>query len=151
MGELSVRRNKNISVPRYQGTAKAEKQTAAAKTQPAPGRTAATVSETLRQLMARVDQAQRHVREGRRALQSGEASLAEVGDSLERMEELAKRSSGDEVVDRAALQDELERLRGEIDRVAQAGVKAGLFQDGDGLDGLDALVDAVMDGLSAKQ
>lgn len=151
MGELSVRRNKNISVPRYQGAAKAGKQAAAAKTQPAPGRTAATVSETLRQLMARVDQAQRHVREGRRALQSGEASLAEVGDSLERMEQLAKRSSGDEVVDRAALQDELERLRGEIDRVAQAGVKAGLFQDGDGLDGLDALVDAVMDGLSAKQ
>ena len=71
--------------------------------------------------------------------------------SLERMEELAKRSSGDGAVDRAALQDELERLRGEIDRVAQAGVKAGLFQDGDGLDGLDALVDAVMDGLSAKQ
>ena len=33
MGELSVRRNKNISVPRYQGAAKAEKQTAAAKTQ----------------------------------------------------------------------------------------------------------------------
>lgn len=151
MGELSIRRNKNISVPRYQGTAKAEKQSAATKTQQAPGRTADTVSETLRRLMTQVSQTERHAREGRRTLQTGEAALAEVGDSLERMEKLAQRSAGEGDQDRAALQGELERLRGEIDRVARQGVKAGLFQDGDGLDGLEALVDAVMDGLSARQ
>ena len=151
MGELSIRRNKSISVPRYQGTAKAEKQSAATKTQQAPGRAADTVSETLRRLMTQVSQTERHVREGRRTLQTGEAALAEVGDSLERMEELAQRSAGEGDQDRAALQGELERLRGEIDRVARQGVEAGLFQDGDGLDGLEALVDAVMDGLSARQ
>ena len=151
MGELSIRRNKNISVPRYQGTAKAEKQSGAAKAQQVPGRAADTVSETLRRLMTQVSQVDRHVREGRRTLQTGEAALAEVGDSLERMEELAQRSAGEGTQNRAALQDELERLRGEIDRVARQGVEAGLFQDGDGLDGLEALVDAVMDGLSARQ
>ena len=66
------------------------------------------------------------------------------------MEELAQRSADGGQLDRNALQKELDRLRGEIDRVAQQGVKAGLFQDGDGIDGLDALVDAVMEGLSAK-
>ena len=151
MGELSIRRNRNISVPRYQGTGKAEKQSASAKVPQGPGRTAATVSDTLRQLMSRVSQVERHIREGRRTLQSGEAALAEVQDGLGKMEELAQRSADGGELDRAALQEELDRLRGEIDRVARQGVKAGLFQDGDGMDGLDALVDAVMDGLSAKE
>lgn len=150
MGELSIRRNRNVSVPRYQGTGKAEKQSASAKVQQGPSRTAATVSDTLRQLMTRVNQAERHIREGRRTLQSGEAALAEVQDGLGKMEELAQRSADGGQLDRDALQKELDRLRGEIDRVAQQGVKAGLFQDGDGIDGLDALVDAVMEGLSAK-
>ena len=151
MGELSIRRNRNISVPRYQGTGKAEKQSASANVPQGPGRTAATVSDTLRQLMSRVSQVERHIREGRRTLQSGEAALAEVQDGLGKMEELAQRSADEGELDRAALQEELDRLRGEIDRVARQGVKAGLFQDGDGMDGLDALVDAVMDGLSAKE
>ena len=152
MGELSIRRNRMTTVPKYQGTAKTEKQAAAGQTQrAASGRAADSVSETLRQLMSRVDQAGRQTREGRRALQSGEAALAEVEDNLGRMEELAQEAAGDGPVDRDALQQSLERLRGEISRIAQAGIKAGMFQDGDGLDGLDALVDAVMDGLSARQ
>ena len=53
MGELSIRRNRNISVPRYQGTGKAEKQSASAKVPQGPGRTAATVSDTLRQQIGR--------------------------------------------------------------------------------------------------
>ena len=151
MGELSIRRNRNISVPRYQGTGKAEKQSAPAKVPQGPGRTAATVSDTLRQLMSRVSQVERHIREGRRTLQSGEAALAEVQDGLGKMEELAQRSADGGELDRAALQEELDRLRGEIDRVARQGVKAGLFQDGEAGDGLDALVDAVIDGLDARQ
>ena len=153
MGELSVRRNRELAVSRYQGMNKAEKQSAASRTRQAagPSRAAATVSETLRQLMTRVTQAGRQAQEDRRTLQSGDAALAEVEDNLGRMEELARQAAGDNLVDRAALQAELEQLRGEIDRIAQRGVDAGLFQDGEAADGLDALVDAVIDGLSARQ
>lgn len=38
-----------------------------------------------------------------------------------------------------------------ISRISKAGIKAGLFQDGEGQDGLDAVVDAIMEGLSAKE
>lgn len=151
MGELSVRRNRNLAVPRYQGAGKAEKQAGVSQTRQTANRAAATVSETLRELMGRVSQAERHLREGRRTLQSGEAALAEVQDNLDGMEELARQAAGDGAVDRAALQESLELLREEIDRIAQDGVEAGLFQDGDAGDGLDALVDAVMEGLSARQ
>ncbi|MBD5083524.1 MAG: hypothetical protein HDT33_00240 [Clostridiales bacterium] len=153
MGELSVRRNRELAVSRYQGMNKTEKQTGTSQTQQAskPNRTAATVSETLRQLMTWVTQAGRQAREGRRTLQSGEAALAEVENNLGRMEELAREAAEDSGLDRAVLQAELEQLRGEIDRIAQNGVEAGLFQDGEAEEGLDALVDAVMDGLSARQ
>ncbi len=150
MGELSVRRNRELSVPRYQKTAKAEKQAGVEQTRQATGanKAAATVSDTLRQLMGRITQVGRQVREGRRTLQSGEAALAEVEDNLGRMEELARQAAQDGEVDRSALQEGLEKLRGEIDRIAQNGVREGLFQDGDGL---DVLVDAALDSLSAQQ
>ena len=153
MGELSIRRNRELASARYQRMDKAEKQAATGQIRRTAGanRAAATVSETLRQLMTRVTQTERQYREGRRTLQSGEAALAEVEDNLGRMEELARQAAGDGGLDRAALQAELEQLRGEIERIAQNGVEAGLFQDGEAGEGLDALVDAVMDGLSAKQ
>lgn len=153
MGELSIRRNRELASARYQRTDKTEKQAAVSQTRQtaSTNRAAATVSETLRQLMTRVTQTGRQAREGRRILQSGEAALAEVEDNLGRMEDLARQAAGASGLDRAALQAGLEQLRGEIDRIAQNGVKAGLFQDGEAGEGLDALVDAVMDGLSAKQ
>ena len=150
MGELSIRRNRELTVPRYQKAAKTEKQAGAEQIRQTAGanKAAATVSETLRQLMGRITQVGRQVREGRRTLQSGEAALAEVEDNLSRMEELARQAAQDGEVDRSALQEGLEKLRGEIDRIAQNGVREGLFQDGDGL---DALVDAALDSLSAQE
>ncbi len=152
MGELSVRRHRELAVGRCREAVKAEKPAAAGQTRPAvrAGGAAATVSETLRQLMGRVTQAGRQLQEGRRTLRAGEAALAEVEDSLGRMEELARQAAGDGAADRAALQAELERLREKIDQIAQNGVQAGLFQDGES-GGLDALVDAVMEGLSARR
>ena len=84
MGELSVRRNREMAVPKYQKSAKTEKQSGPEQARPAArsGRTSATVSETLRQLMGRITQAGRQAREDRRTLQSGEAALAEVEDNL---------------------------------------------------------------------
>ena len=154
MSELSIRRNRGLNAPRFEKaekTEKSEKQSGTAQVRLPAGRAAATVSQTLRQLMSRVDQAGRQAREGRRALRSGEAALAEMEDGLGRMEELARLSAGEGMVDRAALQKELELLRSEVERIAQDGVKAGLFQEGEEADGLDEIVDAVLDGLAAGQ
>ena len=77
MGELSVRRDRELAVRRFQGTSKTEKQAAAGQAKPAAvGGKAATVSETLERLMGRVTQAGRQAREGRRTLQSGEIGRA---------------------------------------------------------------------------
>ena len=154
MGELSVRRNRGLNLPRFEKaekTEKSEKQTGTARTRQTADRAAATVSQTLRQLMSRVDRTSRQVREGRSTLRSGEAALAEVEDRLGRMEELARLSAGENALDRAALQQELELLRSEVERIASDGVKAGLFQEGEEADGLDEIVDAVLEGLSAGQ
>ena len=156
MGELNVRRNGVFSIPRFQGTGKTEKQGSTNQTQQTQqaqrpsSQAAATISETLRQLMTRVNQLERHLREGRQTLQKGEAALAEVGDNLGKMESLAREAAGSGTVDRAALQAELNQLRGEIDRIAQEGIKAGFFQAGTG-ESTDALVDAILDSLNPPQ
>lgn len=154
MDELGIRRNRGLNVPRFEKTEKSEKTgkpSGTVQLRQSAGRTAVTVSQTLRLLMSQVDQAGSQVREGRRVLRSGEAALAEVEDNLGRMEELARRSAGEGLTDRAALQRELEVLRGEVERIAQNGVKAGLFQDGEADDGLEEIVDAVLDSLAAGQ
>lgn len=132
MDELAIRRNRGLSVPRYQGTGRAEKAAGGAQSKPAAQKTV-TVSETLRQLMSRVSQAESHTRESRRTLQKGESVLDEVQDSLERMAELARKASADGNPDRAALQEELNRLREGVDRMitAAAAGDTKLFVDGD--------------------
>ncbi|MCI8525544.1 MAG: hypothetical protein HFF17_06395 [Oscillospiraceae bacterium] len=151
MGELSVRRNRGFSVPRFQAADKTEKATASGPARRTAGPAADTVSETLRQLMGRVSQAERQVREGRRTLQAGEGALAETADLLARMESLAKEAAGESAPDRAGLQRLLEQLRGELERIVQCGVDAGLFDAGEDGGGLDALVDAVMDSLLTRR
>ena len=117
MGELNVRRNGILSIPRFQGTSKTEKQASTSQAQQTQGaqrptsQAAATVSATLRELMTRVDQLGRQLREGRQTLQKGEAALAEVGDNLGKMASLAQKAAGEGTVDRAALQAELEQDR----------------------------------------
>ena len=133
MGELTVRRERGITGPRYQAAEKTEKTAAAAKSQPAAKTAGATVSETLRRLMTHIGQAEAHTRESHRTLQVGEAVLAEVQSSLDRMAELAKQAAGGGQADRAALQGELERLAREIDRMTGSAFAGDvrLFLDGD--------------------
>ena len=154
MSELVIRRNRGLNVPLLEKTEKTERagrQSGTVQVRQPAGRAAATVSQTLRQLMSRMDQTGRQVREGRSTLRSGEAALAEVEDKLSRMEELARRSAGEGLIDRDALQKELELLRGEVERIARDGVKAGLFREEEGADGPDEIVDEVLDGLAAGQ
>lgn len=131
MGELTVRRNRSVTAPRYQAAEKTEKAAGAARSRPAAGTPGFRVSETLRELMSRVGRAEDQTRESHRTLQEGEAVLAEVRDCLDRIAELAEKAASGEPA--GALQAELERLRGEIDRMA-GGAEAGgkrLFLDGE--------------------
>lgn len=151
MSEFTIRRNRETAVPRYQAAEKAEKpeKTAGAtQSRQASRATGFTISETLRQLMS--SQVESRSRESRRTLQMGEAVLAEVQEKLERIGELAKESTGGENPDRAALQKELEQLRGEIDRLMSRAVAGGaqLFLDGDPGDGADALLYAALSDAS---
>lgn len=153
MERLSVRRARIDTVNRYQAAGKTEKSSGTNKTeQAAAARTSQgkdVVSGTLEKLMGRLDRVGQQVREGRQTLRSGEAALAEVEDTLGRMEELAHQAAASGPVDRAALQGELERLRAEVDRIVQGGIREGLFQDGAEI-GAEAL-DALLAGLEAQQ
>lgn len=133
MGELAIRRNRNISVSRYQGTGKTEKAAGSTQSRKAAGTAGFTISETLQELMSRVSRVEGRSRESRRALQTGEAALDEVQDSLDRMADLARKSAAGGEADRAALQKELEQLRESIERVISRATAGGvsLFQDGE--------------------
>lgn len=133
MGELAIRRERGVSGPRYQAAEKMEKTAAAGESRPAAKAPGATVSKTLQWLMTKIGQAENYTRESHRTLQVGEGVLAEVQDRLERMGELIRRAAGNGRADRAALQAELERLAGEIDRMTSEALAGGtrLFLDED--------------------
>ncbi len=127
MGELTIRRNRENAVNRYQGTAKAEKAAAGAQSRPVSGQMEAAAPETLRRRTAEVDQTERQVRESLQTLQTGEAVLDEVQDCLERMARLAGRAAGETAEGRAALQEELDGLREGLDRIIRSA--GALFSD----------------------
>ena len=157
MGELTIRRERGISGPRYQAAEKTEKTASAGETRPAAKTPGATVSETLRRLMTTIGQAENYTRDSHRTLQTGEAALAEVQDRLGRMAELIRRAAGGGRTDASALQAELTQLAEEIDRMT-GGAFAGdarLFLDGDPEidDGAEPLPDknSPMVGTSSEQ
>ena len=94
MGELTIRRERGVTGPRYQAAERTEKTAAAGETRPAAKTPGTTVSKTLQWLMTKIGQAENHTRESHRTLQVGEAVLAEVQDSLDRMEELVRQAAG---------------------------------------------------------
>ena len=110
MGELTIRRERGVSGPRYQAAEKTERTAAAGQSRPPAKTPGATVSETLQALMSKIGQAENHTRESHRTLQVGEAVLAEVQDALDRIAGLAEKAAGGGGADRAALQAELARL-----------------------------------------
>ncbi len=131
MGELTIRRERSVTGPRYQAAERMEKTAAAGESRPVNKTPGTTVSKTLQWLMTKIGQAENHTRESHRTLQVGEAVLAEVQDSLDRMEELVRQAAGGG--DRTALQAELERLAEEIDRMTGGAFVGGtqLFLDGE--------------------
>lgn len=156
MSELMIRRNnRGIPVARYPAAGRSEKTEGGTQIQRTARTAGVTVSDTLHQLMSRVSQTGRQVQESRQTLRMGEAVLTEVQDSLAHIADLAREAAGGGAPDRAALQAELERLMGEIDRMlegAAAGeVRLFLDEEGDDGEGAQVLLDTAMQELPPGQ
>ena len=151
MNELAIGRRKDAAIFRQQGTVKAEKKAAATSAQKAEKPVSSAASDSVRQRMTGSVRAEALSRESRRTLQAGEAVLSEIQERLGRLAELAEKAAGGGGEDRAALQKELTRLLGEIDRMAgsAAGDKS-LFLSGDpdAAGGADALPAWLLNGIA---
>ena len=80
-----------------------------------------TISEKMRKQIRGLDQASTNAQDGVSAVQTAEGALTEVHSMLQRMNELAVQASNgtNSQDDRKAIQDEVDQLTTEIDRVAE--------------------------------
>ncbi len=81
------------------------------------------ISEKMRAQITGLEQAQDNAKSGKNLVNTAEGALQEVHDMLNRMVKLADQSANgtfDDDVDRKALQDEVDQLRDEIDRIADS-------------------------------
>ena len=80
-----------------------------------------TISEKMRKQIKGLDQASTNAQDGVSAVQTAEGALTEVHSMLQRMNELAVQASNgtNSESDRKAIQDEVDQLVTEIDRVAE--------------------------------
>ncbi len=79
------------------------------------------ISEKMRAQITSLDAAQKNAKDGVSLVQTAEGALTEVHDMLNRMVYLATQSANgtyDDDIDRAALQEEVDQLVEEIDRIA---------------------------------
>ena len=97
------------------------------------------ISEKMRAQITGLETAQKNAKDGISLVQTAEGALTEVHDMLNRMVELADQSANgtyDDTTDRANLQKEFDRLKSEIDRIADSsnfnGIKLldGSLQEG---------------------
>ena len=81
-----------------------------------------TISEKMRKQIRGLDQASTNAQDGVSAVQTAEGALTEVHSMLQRMNELAVQAANgtnSKESDRQAIQDEIDQLTTEIDRVAE--------------------------------
>ena len=80
-----------------------------------------SISEKMRKQVRGLTQASKNAQDGISAVQTAEGALAEVTDMLQRINELAVQAANgtNSVTDRSYIQDEVEQLKTEIDRVSQ--------------------------------
>ena len=80
-----------------------------------------TISEKMRKQIKGLDRASTNAQDGVSAVQTAEGALTEVHSMLQRMNELAVQSANgtNSTTDRKAIQDEIDQLTTEIDRVAE--------------------------------
>ncbi len=79
------------------------------------------ISEKMRKQIRGLDQASTNAQDGISAVQTAEGALNEVQDMLQRMNELAVQSANgtNSISDRQSIQDEIDQLATEIDRVSE--------------------------------
>ena len=80
-----------------------------------------TISEKMRKQIRGLDRASTNAEDGVSAVQTAEGALTEVHSMLQRMNELATQAANgtNSDTDRSAIQDEIEQLTTEIDRVSE--------------------------------
>ena len=80
-----------------------------------------TISEKMRKQIRGLDRASTNAQDGVSAVQTAEGALTEVHSMLQRMNELATQSANgtNSTTDRKAIQDEIDQLSTEIDRVSE--------------------------------
>ena len=80
-----------------------------------------TISEKMRKQIKGLDRASTNAQDGVSAVQTAEGALTEVHSMLQRMNELATQAANgtNSDTDRSAIQDEIEQLTTEIDRVSE--------------------------------
>ena len=80
-----------------------------------------TISEKMRKQIRGLDRASTNAEDGVSAVQTAEGALTEVHSMLQRMNELATQSANgtNSTTDRKAIQDEIDQLSTEIDRVSE--------------------------------
>lgn len=80
-----------------------------------------TISEKMRKQIRGLDRASTNAEDGISAVQTAEGALTEVHSMLQRMNELAVQASNGTMSadDRQAVQDEIDKLVDEVDRVAE--------------------------------
>ena len=80
-----------------------------------------TISEKMRKQIKGLDRASTNAQDGVSAVQTAEGALTEVHSMLQRMNQLAVQSSNgtNSATDRKAIQDEIDQLTTEIDRVSE--------------------------------
>ena len=80
-----------------------------------------TISEKMRKQIKGLDRASTNAEDGVSAVQTAEGALTEVHSMLQRMNELAVQASNgtNSESDRSAIQDEVDQLTTEIDRVSE--------------------------------
>lgn len=78
------------------------------------------ISEKMRKQIRGLDKASQNAEEGISLIQTAEGALAEVQDMIQRMNELAIQSANgtNSATDRRYIQDEVDQLKAEIDRIA---------------------------------
>ncbi len=79
------------------------------------------ISEKMRKQIRGLDQASENAEDGISCVQTAEGALAEVQDMLQRMNELTVQAANgtNSITDRQYIQDEIDQLVTEIDRVAE--------------------------------
>ncbi len=112
------------------------------------------ISEKMRAQIAGLEQAQDNAQSGINLVQTAEGALQEVHDMLNRMVTLADQSANgtfDNETDRANLQQEVEQLKSEIDRIADSANYNGINLLDGSLGGASATIGATGNGVKSVE